>query len=73
MHYKESRHQQLMVNVFQGKRYYKRFIRILAVYTDLELFASTRGAEYDRDIAERIALTYQTYLDVCVNCFQSNA
>ncbi|XP_055295910.1 uncharacterized protein LOC129565268 [Sitodiplosis mosellana] len=47
----------------KGKRYYKRFIKILSIYTDLELCASLRGAEYDKSIAERIVLIYQTYLD----------
>lgn len=49
---------------FQGKRYYKRYIKLLAVYTDLELCASIRGEEYDKTIAERLVLNYQTYLDV---------
>lgn len=49
---------------FQGKRYYKRYIKLLALYTDLELCASIRGDEYDINIAERLVLNYQTYLDV---------
>lgn len=48
----------------QGKRYYKRFIKLLGLYTDLELCASIRGVEYDKSVAERIVLNYQTYLDV---------
>lgn len=50
----------------QGKRYFKRFIKLLAIYTDLELCASIRGTEYDKSIAERIVLNYQTYLDVSI-------
>ena len=56
----------LNLSQIQGKRYYKRFIKILSIYTDLELCASLRGAEYDKAIAERIVLIYQTYLDVSI-------
>lgn len=53
-----------IVLFLQGKRYYKRVIKILAIYTDLELCSSIRGNEYDKTIAERLVLIYQTYLDV---------
>lgn len=54
---------------FQGKRYYKRYIKLLALYTDLELCASMLGNEYDINIAERLVLNYQTYLDVSILSF----
>lgn len=44
--------------------YYKRVAKILAVYTDLELFCSMRGHESDADTANRIQLMYHTYMEV---------
>lgn len=48
----------------QGKRYFKRIIKILAIYTDMELCASIRGIEYDAAIAERVQFIYETHLQV---------
>lgn len=47
----------------QGNRYFNRITKLLAMYIDLELCASTLGFERDRDIANRILLTLRTYLE----------
>lgn len=57
----------------QGKRYFKRVIKILAIYTDMELLASVLGKEYDVTIAERIQFMYQTHLQVNIKSHATSA
>lgn len=49
---------------FQEKTYFRRVVKILAAYTDMELCGSVAGSEWDSDIANRIHLTYRTHLEV---------
>lgn len=49
---------------FQGKDYFQRITKILAIYTDLELCSSVLGVELDPETANRIQFTYSTYLQV---------
>lgn len=49
---------------FQYKRYYKKFIKLLAVYTDLELCGSVLGKEYEKTVAKRLIDNYLKYPDV---------
>lgn len=49
---------------FQGKDYFRRITKILAIYTDLELCSSIAGMEWDSELANRIQLIYRLHLEV---------
>lgn len=50
--------------MFQGKEFFRRVSKVLAIYADLELCSSVLGLELDTETANRIQLVFTTHLEV---------
>lgn len=55
----------------QAQGYYQRMAKLLAIFTDLELYGSIRGKEFDVEVADRIHYVYRQLLQVLlyIYCF----